>query len=225
VEFLDETYPLEAGATFTFGREGDLVVDDANPFMHRTVGALTERNALWTLTNLGRTTELHLVGSSGKRAQIPPGGSEALLDDIVDVRFTAGPSTYEFRISLTEIPEITPTDLPLTGETATTDFGVVALNDDQRRMLAAFAEPRLRDPSRPASDIPANAAVAARLGWSGKKLDRKLDYLCRRLTEKGVRGLRGHIGDEAVDRRQHLVEHVLLARMVTIEDLDLIDPA
>ena len=66
--------------------------------------------------------------------------------------------------------------------------------------------------------------VAGRLGWSAKKLDRKLDYLCRRLTERGVRGLRGQPGDEAVDRRQRLVDHVVLAGLVTSLDLELLDP-
>ncbi|MEM9033640.1 MAG: hypothetical protein AAGD18_03520 [Actinomycetota bacterium] len=221
VEFLDESYPVDADAAFTFGRHGDLIIDDANPYMHRTVGAIARSEGLWTLRNLGRTSELHLLGSSGKRSQIPPDGVEALLDDTIDVRFTAGPSTYEFRIRLVEPPELELPGLPDAGATATSEFGVVALNDEQRRMLAAFAAPRLLDPA--SEEVPANAAVAGRLGWSGKKLDRKLDYLCRRLTEHGVRGLRGQIGEEAVDRRRRLVDHAILARLVTTDDLGALD--
>ena len=105
---------------------------------------------------------------------------------------------------------------------ATTQFGVVNLNPEQHQMLVVLAEKSLIDSTAPTSDLPANAAVAHRLGWSAKKLDRKLDYLCARLASEGVRGLRGEKGFEAIDRRSRLVEHALSSGMVTAADLDLI---
>jgi hypothetical protein len=86
-------------------------------------------------------------------------------------------------------------------------------------MLALFAEQRLIDPAVQPFEPPANAEVAHRLGWSLKKLDRKLDYLCARLSEAGVQGLRGARGGEAHDRRRRLVDHVIRTRLVTEADL------
>jgi hypothetical protein len=86
-------------------------------------------------------------------------------------------------------------------------------------MLALFAEPRLRDPGRTDPALPTNLDVAHRLGWSLKKLDRKLDYLCSRLSDAGVRGLRGSRGGEAHDRRRLLVDHVVNVGLITANDL------
>ena len=224
VEFLDESYLVEDDDVFRFGRDGDLVLDDANRFMHRTVGTIARAGSVWVIQNLGRPTELPITTSSGKRSELPSGGTEALLDDTIDVQFQSGPSTYGFRIRMVEPPELPEPPAQSAQQTATSDFGVVALNEEQRKMLAAFAEPRQREGAGTRTPVPANAAVAARLGWAAKKLDRKLDYLCRRLTERGVRGLRGQIGDEAVDRRQRLVDHVVLAGLVSSVDLRLLDP-
>ena len=102
----------------------------------------------------------------------------------------------------------------------TTQFGIVSLNAEQKLMLTALAESRLIDSSADPADLPANAAVAHRLGWSGKKLDRKLDYLCARLASEGVRGLRGEKGFEAVDRRARLVDHAISSGLVTSDDLE-----
>ena len=96
---------------------------------------------------------------------------------------------------------------------------MVALNDEQRLLVVALAESRLRDSSADPADLPANASIAHRLGWSAKKLDRKLDYLCARLSSEGVRGLRGEKGFEAVDRRARLVDHAISSGMVTTNDL------
>ena len=86
-------------------------------------------------------------------------------------------------------------------------------------MLAALAEKCILDSTVPTSDLPANASVAHRLGWSAKKLDRKLDYLSAKLSSEGVRGLRGEKGFEAIDRRSRLVEHVMSSGMITEADL------
>ena len=104
----------------------------------------------------------------------------------------------------------------------TTQFGVVSLNAEQRLLVVALAESRLRDSSTDPADLPANASVAHRLGWSGKKLDRKLDYLCAKLSSEGVRGLRGEKGFEAVDRRARLVEHAISSGMIVADDLTLL---
>ena len=89
-------------------------------------------------------------------------------------------------------------------------------------LLVSLAEQRLRDPAADRTSVPSNAEIAHRLGWSTKKFDRKLDYICAKLTEHGVKGLRGGKGIEATTRRLNLVEHAVRNGLVTTADLVLL---
>lgn len=80
----------------------------------------------------------------------------------------------------------------------------------------------LRDPGAGPDALAPNRAIAGRLGWSITKFNRKLDYLCVRLTGSGVRGLQGERGGEATNRRWRLAEHAVATRLVTATDLDLL---
>jgi hypothetical protein len=118
-------------------------------------------------------------------------------------------------------------DPPLRVEAApptdTIQFGSVQLNEEQLLLVVALAEPLLRgDPSWPAS-MPPNREVAQRLGWTLTKFNRKLDYLCRRLTDQGVGGLQGGVADHASNRRLRLVEHLVESRAISSADLRRLD--
>jgi hypothetical protein len=53
--------------------------------------------------------------------------------------------------------------------------------------------------------------------------NRKLDNVCEKLDKIGVAGLRGGRGNLATNRRARLVEYAVAARLVTAEDLLLLD--
>ena len=72
--------------------------------------------------------------------------------------------------------------------------------------------------------MPSNREVAERLGWSAAKLNRKLDYLCRRLAEHGIEGVAGDSGKRATVRRIRAVEYLVGRRVLTVEDLDRLPP-
>ncbi|MGI9606848.1 MAG: hypothetical protein ACR2P0_11980 [Acidimicrobiales bacterium] len=224
IVFIDELTVADPASVVSFGRSADVVVDEANQYMHRVVGTFFHQDNVWWITNKSRHGVLTLVGDTGKVARLPPEAVSALTEAHGLVRFESGPSTYEIGWSRPDAsPMLAPTIDPGVDEIdATTQFGVVALNDEQRLMLVALAERQLLDSSVPATDLPSNASIAHRLGWSLKKLDRKLDYLCARLDGEGVRGLRGGKGIEAVDRRTRLVEHVIGSGLVTATDIDLL---
>ncbi len=228
--FIDELTAAHAGDVITFGRSGDIEVDEANQYMHRIVGTFFDRDNVWWLTNNSKHGNLTLAGDGGRLTRLPPGAVTALTEITGAVRFDAGPSTYELGWTLPgQDPMMPPTSHTGTGDDfgaspdQTRQFGVVNLNHEQRQLLVALAEASLVDPTAPSTDLPANAAVAHRLGWSAKKLDRKLDYLCARLATEGVRGLRGEKGFEAIDRRSRLVEHATSSGMISAEDLDIIN--
>ena len=228
--FIDELTAAEPGDVVTFGRSGDIEVDEANQYMHRIVGTFFDQDNVWWLTNNSKHGNLTLAAAGGRLTRLPPGAVAALTEVSGAVRFDSGPSTYELGWTLPSqdpLMPLTSTDdsedvLDLSVD-ATRQFGVVNLNHEQKQLLVALAEPVLLDATAPTSDLPANASVAHRLGWSAKKLDRKLDYLCARLASEGVRGLRGEKGFEAIDRRSRLVEHAMSSGMINAQDLPIID--
>jgi len=135
------------------------------------------------------------------------------------VRFTAGGLPYEVEV---EVPGSGAPAAPQVAQGAgqpTTRYGDVILTGDEKALIVELVRPFLRDPSAGPERLPGNEAVAATLGWSRTKLNRKLDYLCERLTRAGVRGLQGGRAQLATNRRWVLVQYALVARLVTPEDL------
>ena len=96
---------------------------------------------------------------------------------------------------------------------ATTTAGSLPLNDEQRLLLVALCEPWLDDAA--SNELPTNRQIAARLGWTITKYNRKLDWLCQKYASAGVSGLRGSSDLLARDRRVRLVEHALDTGIVT----------
>jgi len=220
--FIDELTVANPGDVITFGRSGDIELDEANQYMHRIVGTFFDQDNVWWLANKSRHGNLTLVGNTGRLTRLPPEAVSAITEPTGVLRFDAGPSTYELGWTLPGHDPLMPPVVVDDGDLsmATSQFGIVPLNDEQRLLLAALAERSLLDSTVSTSDLPANASVAHRLGWSAKKLDRKLDYLCARLSAEGVRGLRGEKGFEAIDRRSRLVEHVISSGMIGQSDVE-----
>ncbi len=220
--FIDELTVASPGDVVTFGRSGDIELDEANQYMHRIVGTFFDQDNVWWLANKSRHGNLTLVGNTGRLTRLPPDAVAAINEPTGVVRFDAGPSTYELGWTLPGKDPLMPPVVDEDGgvSVVTSQFGIVPLNEEQRQLLAALSEACIRDSTASTADLPANAAVAHRLGWSSKKLDRKLDYLCARLSAEGVRGLRGEKGFEAIDRRSRLVEHVMSSGMITELDVD-----
>jgi hypothetical protein len=229
VDYVGERLVVGAGGSLTFGRAADLVVDADNLYLHRIVGRFVGLGALWWIENHGQHIELDVESDTGVRAHLPartsvgPHVGDAprapLVGSRSSIRFTAGGTRYELDAyhGGAPLPELGAP--PVEGR-ETSQFGRVDLTAEERILLAALAEPVLRDQAGAGPDrLPTNREVAARLGWSLTKFNRKLDYLCVRLAKVGVRGLQGGRGAEATNRRWRLVEHAVSARLVTAEDL------
>jgi hypothetical protein len=71
--------------------------------------------------------------------------------------------------------------------------------------------------------LPTSAQAAERLGWSMTTFNRKLDNVCDKLDKIGVGGLRGGKGNLATNRRARLVEYAVATRLVSADDLVLLD--
>lgn len=221
IEFCGETISV-TGTPFTIGRDADLVVDDGNRFLHRHFLTLSEQQGIWLLTNVGGQLTATVSDPGGRlEAFLAPGAVLPLVFDETVVRFTAGPTTYELVVQLPD-PSFVASDVDENDQGDTT-IGRVVMTPDQLRLVLALAEPALRGTGRAGSTLPSSGEAAQRLGWPTTKFNRKLDNVCQKLAAQGVRGLHGEPGRLASNRRARLVEYALAVRLVTRDDLHLLD--
>lgn len=218
LDFLGEEIQVEPGETLTFGRAADLIVDADNQYLHRVLGCFAAQGDVWFLQNLGRHITLRVIDRDGpSRTELAPSDQAPIGFEEFVVAFDAGPASYEIGGALAEP---TPLELGVSVASDTVEFATINLNDEQRMLVAALAEPLLRGRTDWQSEIPGNKEIARRLGWTVSKFNRKLDYLCRRLAEQGVDGMQGESGVLATSRRARLVRHMVDRRLVVVADLD-----
>ena len=217
VDFCGLMIELDGIQPFLIGRDADLHIDD-NPFLHRRFLSLAKSGELWSLSNVGSQLTATVSDGEGRmEAFLSPGASLPLVFHRTSVRFTAGPTMYEFEIVSREPLYAAPPDVGvLDGETT---VGAMTLTVDQRLLVLALAEPALRGDGRANVSIPTLAEASARLGWTQTKFNRKLDNVCQKLAKIGVRGLHGGPERLATNRRTRLVEYAVATRMVVKDDL------
>ncbi len=207
---------------FTIGRDADLELDDGNRFLHRQFLTLSFDRGMWFLSNVGDQLTATVSDGEGRlEAFLAPGAVLPLVVDRTVVRFSAGPTSYEFTISIPE-PQFSVNQIG-ENDSGETTVGRVALTPDHLALILALAEPALRGSGRAGAAMPSSGAAAQRLGWTVTKFNRKLDNVCRKLTDNGVRGLHGKPGQLASNRRARLVEYALAVRLITRDDLPLLD--
>lgn len=220
ISYIGEVTVLTAGESLGFGRQSDLVID-ASPFLHRVVGRFASREGFWWLQNHGGRTALSLTDDDHDGVTtVSPGQQVPLVGQRMQVRFTAGPTTYEIDLSRAGNRYRADGGAPPLG-TETIDFGVVPLSADDHLLLVALCQDRLSG----RSGVSTNTAIAAQLGWSITKFNRRLDSICAKLARQGVRGLRGSKGTVARSRRTALIDHALNSGLVTEHDLGLLTAA
>jgi hypothetical protein len=163
--------------------------------------------------------------------RVAPGATVPIPFGSATLGFEAGGRSYELRVEvLSEPPEFGAAGAE--GDTGTgadrseltTTASSLPLTDEQRLLLVALAEPRLRDV--PGSEqLPTNRQVAHMFGWTITKYNRKLDGLCKKYAGAGVGGLHGSSDLLARDRRVRLTDHVVHAGIISAADLPLLDAA
>ena len=226
VEFCGEEFLASEDAPLTIGRVADVEIDD-NPYLHRVFLQVHREHDLWWLTNVGSNLTATVGDRQGLfQAWLSPGARIPLALEAFTVWFSAGPTTYDFDITVDDAtftsivtePELESEDSP--GETT---VGRVSMTPDQKLLVVALCESFLRTTYAGQGQIPSSAQAAARLGWTTTKFNRKLDNVCQKLADAGTRGLHGSPGKLASNRKSRLVEHALSTRMVTEADLVLLD--
>lgn len=220
VDFCGEVHEVEEDGTLTFGRLGDLAVDD-NPYMHRILGQFEARHGRWWVTNLGSSIVLEIFDrTTHSKVSLTPTADQALPGHDVVVRFTAGPTVYEIDVKSDPRERNHEVENLAAGETISVSD--LPMTESQLLLILALAEQKLRAPQEPLV-IPPTKAAAARLGWPTTKFNRKLDNVCEKLTRAGVNGLKARPGDVAVDRRRRLTEHAIAFGIVDVSMLEKLD--
>ncbi|MDN5765697.1 MAG: hypothetical protein L0H96_07185 [Humibacillus sp.] len=234
VEFCGEQYAVSPDEGLTIGRSGDIEVDD-NPYLHRTFLVVSFEHGFWWLSNTGSTLTATVADEQGLfQAWLNPGARIPLAMRKLIVWFTAGPTTYDFEIHVASPAfqsvgaDGTDGTDDATGAGADDEVGAatvgrVSLTPDQKLLVIALCEPFLRRREAGTSQIPSSAAAAKRLDWTLTRFNRKLDNVCQKLADAGTRGLHGGVGKLATNRKARLVEHALSTKLVTEDDLALID--
>ena len=224
LDFVGELFRIVPGAPFQIGREGDLILDEDNLFLHRRFLIIEHDADLWWVANIGSRIGATITERSGtSRSWVAPGSRVPLVFPDMAIVFTAGSTTYEILLRVPfpgyEISQNRNVP-PASGQTT---VGMVNLTRNQHLVTLALAEPWLRRTGTGPVDLPRNTDAAARLGWKITRFNRALDNVCDKLDRVGVRGMRGGPRMHASYRRTALVDYALTARLVTIEDLPLLD--
>lgn len=223
LEFAGERIEVSPGREFTIGRDGDLVIDE-NRYLHRRFLVLTAEAGMWWLGNVGTRIAATITDGTGRvHAQLGPGARLPVVFDRLHVLFGAGSTSYDFTLHTQGGFAVDPGARPEATGDAT--IGDVPLSPSQKLLVVALAENVLRQTETGRGEIPSSADAAERLGWTLTAFTRKLDTVCGKLEREGVTGLRGGRGKLATNRRMRLVEHAVATRLVTREDLALLDEA
>lgn len=221
VEFCGEWYDIVHPSDFHIGRESDLTIDD-NPYLHRRFLRIHEEFGLWWLSNVGTLLSATVTDTSGQvQAWLAPGARLPIVFPQLTVMFSAGSTTYEFAIHGPD--GYYGTSAAIAGSGGSTTIAPVPLTASQRLLVVALAEEVLRQSSPGRGQIPSSAQAAERLHWSITTFNRKLDNVCEKLAKVGVAGLRGARGKLASNRRQRLVEYAVATRLVSPDDLYLLE--
>jgi hypothetical protein len=119
--------------------------------------------------------------------------------------------------------QIFNTTAPRRGSIEATTVDTIPLTTTQRQLIVALAEDVLTNRLPGRGRVPSSADAATRLGWPISTFNRKLDNVCDKLDKIGVPGLKGGRGNLATNRRARLVEYAVATRLVSKDDLVLLD--
>ncbi len=221
IEFCGEWYEVTEPEGISIGRDAQLSIDD-NPYLHRHFLQIFEERGLWWLGNVGQLLSATVTDATGHvQAWLGPGGRLPIVFERLHVLFSAGSTTYDFTIHGSD--EYFASTAWLERGAGPTTVEPIPFTASQRQLIVALAENVLRGRIPGRNEIPSSAEAAERLGWTLTAFNRKLDNVCDKLDRVGVSGLRGERGNLATNRRTRLVEYAVATRLVSVEDLVLLD--
>lgn len=186
---------IDPGRQVTLGRASDFVIGEDDDYMHRLFLHFWDRDGAWMVTNRGTRLVPRIVQQSRaahSQLELSPGASAPLPLGTSAVVFSTPTMTYEISVIVAQTL-VTPENV-VSGEFAKVTTGAFNPNDEQVALLKALAAPLLRSPGADDSTVPTVRQVADQLGWTQKKVNTKIDYLCSTLEKNGFGSFSGKDG-------------------------------
>lgn len=177
---------LDVGGSLTVGRVADLPLGADDEFMHRVLLQFWDRGGAWMVTNRGTTISAKVI------QHCQPSMSEMRLSPAASLPLPLGSSVivcrtatrrYEIQVTVAQTLRIPPHRTPDPRTRATR--GSFTPNAEQIELLTALVEPLVLEPGAGDAVIPTVRQLQEKLGWSKKKVNTKIDYLCRVLEDNG----------------------------------------
>lgn len=192
---------LEPGRSVTLGRAAEFPLAQDDEFMHRTFLQIWNTDGTWMVTNRGTRIAAAIqprATSSFSQSRLGPGASLPLPLGDSAVVFATSTTTYEIALTVAATLRPPTGNVPTGGAPMT--VGELVFNDDQVTLLRALAAPLMRRPGSDWGDVPTVRQLEGDLGWSQKKVNTKIDYLCKTLEGNGVPGFSGREGNAPTRR-------------------------
>ena len=210
-----------SGPPFTFGR-GEacgLVLDPTDRSISREAGRIGWNGASWVVRNSSTSRPLYVVNEVGLRHTLPVGSEESLRSGGTRI-IVVGATTHELRLSVGRLAE------PLSAEGSAATLAPSAeltflpsITHNERTALVALAEGYLLEHPRHDPQPRTYAAAAARLGLPETTVRKRLENVRRKFVGAGIFQVEGS------DSRAAVVEFVLAIKLVSVDDLHLLQAA
>lgn len=171
----------------TVGRAGDFPVGTDDRYLHRILFQLWYSGQGWIIANRGSRVPLTVEVRGAKslsRSVLGPGVAMPLPAGASVITFATKERSYELNIDIPLqglIRPVAPREVAPLEPTYTRHEPSL----EQTQLLDALAGPLLAHPGATDAVIPTTGAVAARLGWTLKKTERKIETLYDRLEADG----------------------------------------
>ncbi|MGO1911583.1 MAG: hypothetical protein ACTH1D_04580 [Mycobacteriaceae bacterium] len=192
---------LSPGERITLGRAAEFPLAQDDEFMHRVFLQIWDTDGTWMVTNRGSRIAASIqprAENSFSQLRLGPGSSLPLPLGESAVVFATSAMTYE--LSLTVASTLRPPTGTSVPDGATMTTGGFIPNGEQAELLRALAAPLVRRPGSDMSEVPSVKDLEEGLGWSQKKVNTKIDYICRSLEASGVPGFSAKNGNAPTRR-------------------------
>lgn len=196
-----------AGDQLTVGRKADFVIGDDDRYLHRRLLTF-HYDGTWLVTNVGRALSVTMqpvgpgyysVTTLGPGAMSPlPRARTALVVATVE-------RTYELTVEVTDGPLPAPLE-DLSELTSDPTVDVYEPTAEHLQLMRALAAPLLKYPGAGYYDIPTVKDLMRELGWSEKKVNTKINYICTQLLKSGIPDFQARNGN-AISRRLILARY------------------
>ena len=178
---------VRPGESLTIGRLSDFVVGAEDTSLHRNFLQVWSNGSQWYIKNIGSFVSASIQPRADKAytaEKLPAGGRKILQPGVSSIYFSTPQMDYEIEVTVAEGVKEPEYSFPPDGTFTANTFEP---NAEQRELLRRLAQPLLDHPYKePRIAVKPHEELAADLGWSSKKLERKIQYIADTLARLGV---------------------------------------